>query len=213
MENTDTDSAPKYSKREMLDFLAAEFEADEHEYVQGMIYIGINPTIRRLNAWSAEYNQPWDFELQDPVIENTGKMTGGNKPKPIYRATVVGSLTLGGYGDGRLGTRDGSGSAESFDMDTAVKSAQAYALRKAGNLFGVAGYLLSEESRVAAEDRIATETEVSSLKGVLADHAEANGALLDGTPEENALVIAGLHNVTVKELQDINVLRRLVEEL
>lgn len=211
MENTDTDSAPKYSKREMLDFLAAEFEADEHEYVEGLIYIGINPTIRRLNAWSAEFDQPWDFALQTPMIENTGKSTKSGKP--IYRATVVGSLSLGGYFVSSLGTRDGSGSAESFDMDTAVKSAQAYALRKAGNLFGVAGYLLSEESRVAAEDRIATETEVSSLKGVLADHAEANGALLDRTPEENALVIAGLHNVTVKELQDINVLRRLVEEL
>lgn len=191
--------------KELIKFLSAEFHPDDHEYnEQKHIYIGITPTINRLNEWSAKFDLTWDWIIDSPVIEDTGKVTKSGKA--IYRATISGTLTLEG-----MGTRAGPGSAESFDMDTAVKSAQAYALRKAGNLFGVAAYLLAEDTRNAMLEQIDNQGEIVALKSQLVDSAEISGIEFTDDAATNAALVAAHYNVLVSELSDINVLRRLVE--
>lgn len=204
-----SDTPRKVTKREMIDFLSAEFHPDDHEWNEANhIYIGITPTIQRLNDFSAEFDVAWDWIIQEPKIEDTGKLT--RTEKPIYRATVVGMLTIGTYDCG-LGTRSGPGSDENFDMDTAIKSAQAYALRKAGNLFGVAAYLLSEDTRNDMINLIDNQGEIVALKDRLITSAELNGLEFTDDPGLNAALVAGHYNVLVSDLSDINVLRRLVE--
>lgn len=102
------------------------FRADEHEWLQKKyIYVTVNSTIQRLN----ELSTAWDLRYMNSGLEI-------QLPKN-YLAHCSAELTIPG-----LGTRMGSGAASIPDPDNAFKAAQAYALRKAANQFGVAHYLL-----------------------------------------------------------------------
>lgn len=109
------------------------FRADEHEWLQNkFIYVTVNSTIQRLN----ELSEMWDLRYMNSGLEL--------QPPKNYLAHCSAELTIPG-----LGTRMGNGAASLGDPDNAFKSAQAYALRKAANQFGVAHYLLmnpNEES-------------------------------------------------------------------
>lgn len=197
------------SKKQMLEFLEAEFEPEEHLYEQqGNLYVGINPTINRLNEFQKTFNIDWHFAINSSTVEDSGTPT--NSGKKQYRAVVTCTLTIGDYNLG-LGSRDGTGAATNFDPDTAIKSAQAYALRKAGNLFGIATYLKDEESRNEMEQQMRDQGEITALKDQLAEVAELNGVEFTDNVGENANLMAAFLNVSVKDLQDVNVLRRLVE--
>lgn len=149
--------------------LARFFRPEEHETISGNVYVGIAPTIRRLNE-VGEFN----FLPFSDRCELTDKQT--SKGKSIWKADFTGVLEIPG-----LGRRVGQGSDESFDPDTARKSAQAYALRKAANLFGVALYLWDAEGRKYAED----PTDVVNLKKLVMMTAKRNG-FLGGNAEELA---------------------------
>jgi len=120
-------------------------------------YVSIDGYINRLNdvlggMWSWSIN---DWKIADAALTKSGK--------PQYTAVVQGTLTiiLSDIGVVSIGTdedsflttqraqvsRDGIGANTNFDPDTAVKSAQAEALKKACHQFGIALYLWSEAER------------------------------------------------------------------
>ena len=121
-------------------------------------YVAINQYINRLNdvlgaLWSWSVN---DWKIMDAPPTKSGK--------PQYTAIVQGTLMIvlndigvvsvgEGDDDAFLTTqratvaRDGIGANTNFDPDTAVKSAQAEALKKACHQFGIALYLWSEAER------------------------------------------------------------------
>jgi len=123
----------------------------------GQDYVSIDGYINRLNdvlgaMWSWSVN---DWKIADAALTKSGK--------PQYTAVVQGTLTIilsdigvvsiGNDEDSFLTTqraqvsRDGIGANTNFDPDTAVKSAQAEALKKACHQFGIALYLWSEAER------------------------------------------------------------------
>lgn len=114
------------------------FRADEHEWNNKKhIYVNVNATIQRLNELKDVAADPigWSFESKHFSHSVNSKQTSTSKDQ--YNAFCVGELTIPD-----LGTRMGTGADTNADLDTASKSAQAYALRKAANQFGVAMYLL-----------------------------------------------------------------------
>jgi len=193
----------------MLEFLEAEFEPEEHKYEQGgNLYVGIDPTIRRLNSFQKQFECDWHFNITESRIEDAQIPTKNGKPQ--FRATITATLTIGDYNLG-LGSRDGTGSAINFDSDTAIKSAQAYALRKAGNLFGIALYLKDEDDRTEMEQQMRDQGEITALKDRLGEVAELNDVEFTDNINENAQRMADFLGVKVDDLKDVNVLRRLVE--
>lgn len=106
------------------------FRADEHEWLQNkFIYVTINSTIQRLN----EACPDWSLQQKHfNMVLNPSKGKNGE-----YESVMVAELSIP-----NMGTRMGTGAASNFDPDNSAKSAQAYALRKAANQFGVAHYLL-----------------------------------------------------------------------
>jgi hypothetical protein len=121
-------------------------------------YVAINQYINRLNdvlgaLWSWSIN---DWKIMDAPPTKSGK--------PQYTAIVQGTLMIvlndigvvsvgEGDDDAFLTTqratvaRDGIGANTNFDPDTAVKSAQAEALKKACHQFGIALYLWESDER------------------------------------------------------------------
>lgn len=135
----------------------------------GQDYVAIDDYINRLNdvlghAWTWAIN---NWKIMDAAPTKSGK--------PQYTAIVqgtlgvylndVGVITLGEDDDSFLTTqkaivyRDGIGANTNFDPDTAVKSAQAEALKKACHQFGIALYLWKEAERdlVALQKRAAND--------------------------------------------------------
>ena len=125
----------------------------------GQDYVSIDGYINRLNdvlgaMWSWSVN---DWKLYPDAAPPT------KNGKPQYLAVVQGTLTiiLSDIGVVSIGTdedsflttqraqvsRDGIGSNINFDPDTAVKSAQAEALKKSCHQFGIALYLWQEAER------------------------------------------------------------------
>ncbi len=153
----------------LYDQLKKAFKADEHEFnFQGHIYVSVNATIERLNELLVVENE-WDMRIRlgiapgAPLPPNAERIlipsrwdwssehfshslnpveTRGGKPQ--YDCFTVGELSIEG-----LGTRMGSGADTNADLDTAAKSSQAYAMRKAGNQFGLAMYLLRNPAKEA----------------------------------------------------------------
>jgi hypothetical protein len=68
--------------------------------------------------------------------------------------------------DGVWVRRDGSGADINVEPDTAAKSAQAYALRKAGNYFNLARYLMkkSERDMIGLQKQYLSSGDIGVLK-------------------------------------------------
>ena len=142
----------------------------------GQDYVSIDGYINRLNdvlgaMWSWSVN---DWKIADAAPTKSGK--------PQYTAVVQGTLTiiLSDIGVVSIGTdedsflttqraqisRDGIGSNINFDPDTAVKSAQAEALKKACHQFGIALYLWQEAERDFIALQKAASTNDIALKSL-----------------------------------------------
>lgn len=116
---------------ELLEACHKPFRWDEHQFIDGNIYVKIQHTVQRLNSLGV----PWDLQQGDVHVElNSAKTKSG---KDQYNAHCAVQLRID-----TLGTRGAVGAATNFDLDTAVKSAHSYALRKAASLFGIAHYLM-----------------------------------------------------------------------
>ena len=124
----------------------------------GQDYVAIDGYINRLNdvlgaMWSWQIN---DWKIMDAAPTKSGKpqYTAVVQGTLIVFLTDVGVISLGGDDDDAFLTtqkaqvaRDGIGANTNFDPDTAVKSAQAEALKKACHQFGIALYLWNEAER------------------------------------------------------------------
>jgi hypothetical protein len=123
----------------------------------GQDYVSIDGYINRLND---VLGAMWSWSINDWKIADAAPTKSG---KPQYTAVVQGTLTIifSDIGVVSIGvdedsfltsqraqiSRDGIGANTNFDPDTAVKSAQAEALKKACHQFGIALYLWSEAER------------------------------------------------------------------
>lgn len=144
----------------------------------GQDYVSIDGYINRLNdvlghAWAWEIN---DWKLYPDAAPPT------KNGKPQYLAVVQGSLhvVLDDIGVVSIGTdedsfltssraavsRAGIGSNINFDPDTAVKTAQAEALKKACHQYGIALYLWQEAERDFIALQKAAVTSDSALKSL-----------------------------------------------
>lgn len=146
----------------------------------GQDYVAINDYINRLNDVLAH---AWAWQINSWQIHDANPTKSG---KPQYMAVVQGTLTiiLSDIGVVSIGdddedaflttqkamiSRDGIGAHINFDPDTAVKSAQAEALKKACHQYGIALYLWDvaerdfvELQRRAAKDDVALKQLVIS---------------------------------------------------
>jgi hypothetical protein len=146
----------------------------------GQDYVAIDGYINRLNdvlghAWAWQIN---NWQINEATPTKTGKMQ--------YMAVVQGTLTiiLSDIGVVSVGeddedaflttqkamiSRDGIGANINFDPDTAVKSAQAEALKKACHQYGIALYLWDSAERDFVElQRQASQNDVALKQLVVA---------------------------------------------
>ena len=152
----------------------------------GQDYVAINDYINRLNevlghAWAWQVN---DWKLYPDAAPPT------KNGKPQYLAVVQGSLSIylsdvgvisvGAEDDSdaflttqkAVVVRDGIGSNINFDPDTAVKSAQAEALKKACHQYGIALYLWEEAERAFVEVQRQAATSDVALKQLVVAYTQ-----------------------------------------
>lgn len=131
-----------------LEQLAAEFEGKDVQSRRGqgggpdLTYISIDATIRRLNDVLGPHWSTRDANVRIfPPPEDSN----------VWTATV--ELYLDATVDGVQKTAFGVGSMSNRDLDMAMKSALAEAIKKAGHQLGVALYLWDPEARKRAEKK------------------------------------------------------------
>lgn len=184
----------------------------------GQDYVSIDDYINRLNevlghAWAWQIN---DWKLYPDAAPPTAK------GKPQYLAVVQGSLSifLSDIGVISIGAeddddaflttqkavvvRDGIGSNINFDPDTAVKSAQAEALKKACHQYGIALYLWKEAEReFVALQKSATNNDVA-LKQLVVAYTHRVLELEPGVmPEKEQMCeVLGIEDLTVPAIRE-----------
>lgn len=180
----------------------------------GQDYVAIDGYINRLNdvlgaMWSWQIN---DWKIMDAAPTKSGK--------PQYTAVVqgtlmvfltdVGVISLGEDDDSFLTTqkaqvaRDGIGANTNFDPDTAVKSAQAEALKKACHQFGIALYLWSEAERDFVElQRQASKNDIA-LKQLVVSYTQRVLELDPGTmPEKDQMCeVLGIKDLEIDSIRE-----------
>jgi hypothetical protein len=178
-------------------------------------YVAIDGYINRLNdvlgaMWAWQIN---NWKLQDAPPTKTGK--------PQYLAVVQGTLSvhLTDIGvvsvgdddeDAFLTTqkamiqRDGIGANVNFDPDTAVKSAQAEALKKACHQFGIALYLWSEQERDFVALQKSASTNDVALKQLAVAYTQRVKELDPATmPDPETIQAAlGVDNLDISVIRD-----------
>lgn len=182
-------------------------------------YVSIDGYINRLNtvlghkwAWSVNH---WEFRDAPPTA----------KGKPQYLAVVSGTLMVMlddigvvSVGDGESGfltsqrgliARDGIGAGMNFDPDTAVKTAQAEALKKACHQFGIALYLWSEDERDYVELQRKAMADDISLKKLVMNYVIDQMRLdPDEAPDRESIVeCLGTEDLSVENMRSILVER------
>jgi hypothetical protein len=180
----------------------------------GQDYVAIDGYINRLNdvlgaMWSWQIN---DWKIMDAAPTKSGK--------PQYTAVVqgtlmvfltdVGVITVGEDDDSFLTTqkaqvaRDGIGANTNFDPDTAVKSAQAEALKKACHQFGIALYLWSEAERDFVElQRQASKNDIA-LKQLVVAYTQRVLELDPGSmPEKDQMCeVLGIKDLDIDSIRE-----------
>jgi len=184
----------------------------------GQDYVAIDDYINRLNevlghAWAWQIN---DWKLYPDAAPAT------KNGKPQYLAVVQGSLTIFLHDIGVISVgaeddddaflttqkavvvRDGIGSNINFDPDTAVKSAQAEALKKACHQYGIALYLWKEAEReFVALQKSAANNDVA-LKQLVVAYTQRVLELEPGTmPEKDQMCeVLGIEDLTVPAIRE-----------
>jgi hypothetical protein len=184
----------------------------------GQDYVAIDDYINRLNdvlghAWAWQIN---DWKLYPDAAPPT------KNGKPQYLAVVQGSLTIFLHDIGVISVgaeddddaflttqkavvvRDGIGSNVNFDPDTAVKSAQAEALKKACHQYGIALYLWKEAERdFVALQKSATNNDVA-LKQLVVAYTQRVLELEPGVmPEKDQMCeVLGIDDLSVPAIRE-----------
>jgi len=180
----------------------------------GQDYVAINDYINRLNevlghGWTWSIN---NWKIMDAALTKSGK--------PQYTAIVqgtlgvflsdVGVISLGEDDDSFLTTqkaivyRDGIGANTNFDPDTAVKSAQAEALKKACHQFGIALYLWDSAERDYVELQRRAATDDIALKQLVVAYTKRVLELDPGTvpDKEQMLEVLDIVELDVDSIRD-----------
>jgi len=184
----------------------------------GQDYVAIDDYINSLNevlghAWAWQIN---DWKLYPDAAPPT------KNGKPQYLAVVQGSLTIFLHDIGVISVgaeddddaflttqkavvvRDGIGSNVNFDPDTAVKSAQAEALKKACHQYGIALYLWKEAEReFVALQKSAANNDVA-LKQLVVAYTQRVLELEPGVmPEKDQMCeVLGIEDLTVPAIRE-----------
>jgi hypothetical protein len=184
----------------------------------GQDYVAIDDYINRLNevlghAWAWQIN---DWKLYPDAAPPT------KNGKPQYLAVVQGSLTIFLHDIGVISVgaeddddaflttqkavvvRDGIGSNVNFDPDTAVKSAQAEALKKACHQYGIALYLWKEAERdFVALQKSAANNDVA-LKQLVVAYTQRVLELEPGVmPEKDQMCeVLGIDDLSVPAIRE-----------
>lgn len=179
-------------------------------------YVAIDGYINRLNevlghAWAWQINS---WKIKDAPPTKSGK--------PQYMAVVQGTLTIilsdigvitvGGDDDDEpylttqkaMISRDGIGANVNFDPDTAVKSAQAEALKKACHQYGIALYLWDAAERDYVElQRQAAKNDVA-LKQLVVAYTQRALELDPGTmPEkEQMMEVLSIEDLDIDSIRE-----------
>ena len=184
----------------------------------GQDYVAIDDYINRLNevlghAWAWQIN---DWKLYPDAAPPT------KNGKPQYLAVVQGSLTIFLHDIGVISVgaeddddaflttqkavvvRDGIGSNVNFDPDTAVKSAQAEALKKACHQYGIALYLWKEAERdFVALQKSAANNDVA-LKQLVVAYTQRVLELEPGVmPEKDQMCeVLGIEDLSIDAIRE-----------
>lgn len=178
---------------ETLKKLSAKFDTkDVKQRSQGgrrLDYISIDATIRRFNDVLGE---SWSTHLAGPIDVRD---IGNGKHLAIV------SIALEALGKTAVGT----GADSASDVDKAIKTALAEAIKKAGHQYGVGLYLWDEEEReIVQRDRNANAGDINALK------AKAFEVALEQGAEANAASIAKTLGIKEADLQDADKLRAVL---
>jgi len=183
----------------------------------GQDYVPIDGYINRLNevlghAWAWQINKSEFYPDAAPTTKNG---------KPQYVAIVQGTLTIilsdigvisvGDEDDGEpylttqkaMISRDGIGAGLNFDPDTAVKTAQAEALKKACHQYGIALYLWDSAERDFVELQRQAAKSDTALKQLVVAYTQRSLELDPGImPEKDQMLSAlGVEDLDVDTIR------------
>lgn len=126
--------------------LSRRFKASEVDVRDGFHYVAIDATINRFNE---VLGFAYSFTINTlEVTKLEGELTRSGKQQ--YRVDAFGHVTIPTQEFGPV-SRAGSGSAVNFDVDNAIKTAQAEVFKKAGHQFKVGLYLWDERERALVD--------------------------------------------------------------
>lgn len=181
----------------------------------GQDYVAIDGYINRLNE---VLGHAWAWQINTWEIREAGETRTG---KPQYMAVVQGTLTIilsdigvvsvGSEDDGEpylttqkaMISRDGIGANINFDPDTAVKSAQAEALKKACHQYGIALYLWDAAERDFVELQRRAASDDVALKQLVVAYTQRTLEMDPGTmPEKDDMMkVLGIDNLDVDSIR------------
>jgi hypothetical protein len=156
---------------------------------QGQAYVSIDGYINRLND---VLNDKWNWEVHDIQFRD-GPPTGRGKPQ--YLAVASGTLSVILSDDPTMYSvirRDGVGAGLNFDPDTAVKTAQAEALKKACHQYGIALYLWSEDERDFVDIQQNAATSDAALKTLAVKQTQRELGISEAPTGEQILEVLGI---------------------
>jgi hypothetical protein len=203
---------PARKQRTVLERLAERFDSKDVEIVdkgrRGKFhFIGIEQTITRLND---VLGLGWSLEVTDSRVEVT---SGG------YMATVTVKMGVRDPKTGEWTYRSGVGAdIDGKDADKASKTALASALKKAGNLFGIALYLWDAEERALLDTQNDDSKEgIVAKKQAVAAIAVNQGVTLvpvteDNFREQNLQLLAKHFGLTVDDLDNPDILNAIIQQ-
>ena len=187
---------------------------------KGQDYISIDGYINRLNeilgtkwAWTINHIE-WNSDVMPPTRNGQQQ----------FMAVVHGTLTIVTDDIGftamdeandvltsmrSLSSRDGLGAGVNYDPDTALKTAQAEALKKACHQYGIALYLWDEEERDFVEMQRKAANDDTALKRLVMEYTiRQKGLDPDEQPSREAIVeVLGTDDLSPEKMRSILVER------
>lgn len=165
-------------------------------------YVSIDGYINRLNS---VIDNRWNWEVHEIQFRDGPETRSG---KPQYIAIASGTLSITLNDDPTMYSvirRDGVGAGLNFDPDTAVKTAQAEALKKACHQYGIALYLWSEDERNYVELQRQAATDDIALKRLVMEYVNNTLALdPDETPQRDDIVkCLGIEDLSVENMRAV----------